>query len=97
MDDGLASKVTNQLDPQINDQVTEIIKGGFDITIEYVDRRRFSTNAWQIYGVIKHNQPTQGISLLQSCLDEYPNHYIRLVTHLPQQQTRHQEIIIQRP
>ena len=78
-------------------ELRNIIAQGQKVGIEHVDQRRFRINSWQSYGTLSQPDEQEAIALLASCLQEFPQHYIRLVSIDPQTNRRISEPIIQRP
>ncbi|MGB3769415.1 MAG: ribulose bisphosphate carboxylase small subunit [Phormidesmis sp.] len=78
-------------------QLHNILAQGQKLGIEHVDQRRFRINSWQSYGTLSSANETEAIALLQSCLQDFPQHYVRLVSIDPQTNRRIAEPIIQRP
>lgn len=87
---------STRLAPEMVTQVNQILAQGQRLGIEYVDERRFRTNSWNCYGTVE-GKGAEAMALLESCLDQYPEHYIRLVAIHPQDRRRLQEVVIQRP
>lgn len=82
---------------ELQEQIREILAQGYKIAIEHVDERRFRTGSWQSCAVGTIDGKTDAISALESCLLEYPNEYLRLVSIDPKAKRRVLEKIIQRP
>ncbi|NMG08156.1 ribulose bisphosphate carboxylase small subunit [Brasilonema sp. UFV-L1] len=82
---------------ETQEQIREILSGGYRIGIEHVDERRFRTGSWQscVTSLITGEQ--DAISTVESCLGEYSNEYVRLVAIDPKAKRRVVEKIIQRP
>ncbi|MFK8185964.1 MAG: ribulose bisphosphate carboxylase small subunit [Phormidesmis sp.] len=74
-----------------------ILGQGHRLGIEHADPRRFKTNSWQCYTTIEAGDNAGGIQALESCLSEYANHYIRLISIDRQSKRRMNETIIHRP
>lgn len=68
----------------------------YRVGIEYVDDRRFKTNAWYAYATVQGNE-AEAIATLEACLKEHPRDYVRLVGIEPGDRRRVAETIIQRP
>jgi len=69
---------------------------GHQIGVEYVDRRRFRTNAWQCYTIVPDEEQA-AIAAIARCLSEHPQDYVRLVSIDPDARRRLHEVIVQRP
>ncbi|MBD2460782.1 ribulose bisphosphate carboxylase small subunit [Oscillatoria sp. FACHB-1407] len=76
-------------------EVSRLINQGSRLGIEYVDRRRFRTGSWQVFGTFQNQQ--EAIAALNQCLSEHPDDYIRLVGIDPTSRRRVTETIVQRP
>ena len=88
---------TTHLDPQILEQMREILASGNHIGIEYVDQRRFRTGSWKSFAGHQIEDMADAIAALEACLVEHNNDYVRIFTIDPQAKRRLSEIIIQRP
>ncbi|MEL6351625.1 MAG: ribulose bisphosphate carboxylase small subunit [Cyanobacteria bacterium J06627_28] len=78
-------------------QLRSILAVGHRVGIEYVDQRRFRVNSWQSYPITNPRNQSEIIHRLNACLDEFPNHYIRLIGIDPRSKQRMSETIIHRP
>ena len=78
-------------------QIRNTLTQGHHLGIEHVDRRRFRVNSWQSYSTINRANESEAIARLETCLKDFPHHYIRLVTIDPKSKRRIDETIIQRP
>jgi len=74
-----------------------ILAQGHRVGIEHADPRRFRTNSWQCYTTIETGEERRAIASLQTCIKEFSNHYIRLISIDPKTKRRMNEIIIHRP
>ena len=83
----------SRLDAGMMQQVRDIVSGG-RLGIEWVDERRFRTNAWQSYASAQNQ--ADGIAALEACLNDHPQDYVRLVGINASRQ-RTIESIVQRP
>jgi len=81
----------------IEQPIQEIISQGHRLGIEHVDQRRFRVNSWQSYATINSADKIEALKSVQSCLTQFPNHYVRLISIDRQTKRRMNEIIIQRP
>ncbi|MGH7998869.1 MAG: ribulose bisphosphate carboxylase small subunit [Brasilonema sp.] len=82
---------------ETQEQIREILSGGYRIGIEHVDERRFRTGSWQSCTTSPITGEQDAISIVESCLGEYSNEYVRLVAIDPKAKRRVVETIIQRP
>ncbi|EFA71760.1 AAA ATPase, central region protein [Raphidiopsis brookii D9] len=79
------------------EQIRQVLSQGHKITVEYVDKRRFSMGSWQTCGNLHISDYPQAVSALESCLLEHAGEYVRLVVIDPKLKRRVLETIIQRP
>lgn len=79
------------------EKIRQVLSQGYKITVEYVDKRRFSMGSWQTCGNLHTSDYAQAISALESCLLEHAGEYVRLVVIDPKLKRRVIETIIQRP
>ncbi len=87
----------SNLSPEVMEQLQQLSNSGYRIGIEYVDERRFRTNAWQSCASIPANRQSDAIAALEQCLTEHQSDYIRLVGIEPNAKRRVMETIIHRP
>lgn len=85
------------LNPEIMQQLQQLLSGGYRIGIEYVDERRFRTNSWTSCASISSDRQEEAIAALESCLAEHSGEYVRLVGIDPNAKRRVMETIIHRP
>ncbi len=81
----------------ISQPLQAILSHGHRLGIEHVDQRRFRINSWQSYATLDAASKEAAINNLRSCLSQFPNDYIRLVSIDPHTKRRLTETIIQRP
>ena len=86
---------STRLHPDMVSEVNRILGAGYRLGIEYVDDRRFRTNAWNCYAMIDANG-AEAIAALETCLAEHDRDYVRLVG-INRDRRRVMETIIQRP
>ncbi|MBD2091935.1 ribulose bisphosphate carboxylase small subunit [Microcoleus sp. FACHB-1515] len=75
-------------------QVRDLIGSGGRVGIEWVDPRRFRTNAWQSFTTAQNH--AEAVTALEACLNEHPHDYVRIVGITADRQ-RTGESIVQRP
>jgi ribulose bisphosphate carboxylase small subunit len=92
----LAPTLPVSIPSEISSEIHRLISQGYRVGIEVVDQRRFRTNSWQCYAVVEQDE-RKAIATIETCFQEHPNHYIRLVGIDPKDKHRILEIIIQRP
>lgn len=74
-----------------------ILAQGHRLGIEHADPRRFKANSWQCYRTIEAGDENGAIAATTQCLNEYPNHYIRLISIDRHSKRRMNETIVHRP
>ncbi len=79
------------------EKIRQVLSQGYKITVEYVDKRRFSMGSWQTCGNLHISDYAQAVFALESCLLEHAGEYVRLVVIDPKLKRRVIETIIQRP
>ncbi|MGB7251074.1 MAG: ribulose bisphosphate carboxylase small subunit [Phormidesmis sp.] len=94
---GPISSQTQALSKPILKALRAILAQGHRLGIEHVDKRRFRVNSWQSYATLNPSHEAEAFDSLKSCLSQFPDHYIRLVSIDRQSKRRVSEIIIQRP
>jgi ribulose bisphosphate carboxylase small subunit len=84
------------LQPIMVTEVNRILGAGQRLGIEYVDDRRFRTNAWHCYGIYE-GDAAAALTALATCLAAHDRDYVRLVGINPSDRRRLLETIIHRP
>jgi ribulose bisphosphate carboxylase small subunit len=77
--------------------VQSLLQQGYRIGLEHVDQRRFRTNAWKSCSTVQSANPQEAVTVLEHCLGNYPDEYVRLIGIDPKNKQRVLEHIIQRP
>jgi ribulose bisphosphate carboxylase small subunit len=93
---GNGTHPSTHLNPDITQQVQQLVNQGYRVGVEHVDPRRFRTNAWQSCPIIDPNS-SDAIAQLEGCLKQYPNEYVRIIGIDPNSKSRVMEAIVQRP
>lgn len=88
---------SNELEQSIYTLVSQGHQLGHLLGIEHVDRRRFRVNSWQSYATLNTHNEAEAISKIQSCLSQFPDQYVRLISIDRNTKRRLNETIIQRP
>lgn len=88
---------SSRLSSEVVNQLRQLLAGGYKISAEHVDQRRFRTGSWTSCGQIQTNSVSDAIATLSGYLDEYQGEYVRLIGIDPQAKRRVLELIIQRP
>ncbi|MEM7579833.1 MAG: ribulose bisphosphate carboxylase small subunit [Cyanobacteria bacterium P01_A01_bin.80] len=95
---GSTATLTNtRLSAEAIDEVRNLLRGGYQISAEHVDKRRFRTGTWYSCGQINSNSEREVVGILESYIAEYPGEYVRLIGIDPKVKRRVVENIIQRP
>ncbi|MGD1912229.1 MAG: ribulose bisphosphate carboxylase small subunit [Rivularia sp. (in: cyanobacteria)] len=95
---GSTATLTNtRLSTEAIDEVRNLLRGGYKISAEHVDKRRFRTGTWYSCGQIDSNSEREVVGILESYLAEYPGEYVRLIGIDPKIKRRVVENMIQRP
>jgi len=77
--------------------VRQILGGGYKLSIEHVDQRRFRTGSWSSTGAISATSEREAIAVIEASLSEFAGEYVRLIGIDPKAKRRVLETIIQRP
>ncbi|MGF1675372.1 MAG: ribulose bisphosphate carboxylase small subunit, partial [Rivularia sp. (in: cyanobacteria)] len=94
---GTATLANTQLSTEVLEEVRHLLHGGYKISAEHVDNRRFRTGSWSSCGQIDSTNEREVLGILESYLAEYPGEYVRLIGIDPKAKRRVVENIIQRP
>jgi len=92
-----ATLTNTRLSAEVIDEVRNLLRGGYKISAEHVDKRRFRTGSWFSCGQIDSTSETEVLGILESYVAEYPGEYVRLIGIEPKAKRRVVENIIQRP
>ncbi|MBW4649932.1 MAG: ribulose bisphosphate carboxylase small subunit [Kastovskya adunca ATA6-11-RM4] len=93
---GQAAK-NNQLSSEVQQQVQELINGGYRIGMEYADKRRFRTGSWKSGGTLDTKRKDEVLAAVAECINEHDGDYVRLIGIDAKAKRRVIETIIQRP
>lgn len=85
------------INSDVREKVEQILSGGYQIGMEYADKRRYKTGSWKSCGKIDQNQERDVISAVENCLAEHQNDYVRLIGIDPNVKRRVVEKIIHKP
>ena len=80
----------------VQQEVQKLMTQGYRVGLEYVDRRRFRTNAWQSCPVTSGGEE-QTLRMIGQCLDAHHQDYVRLIGIDSRSKRRVLERIIHRP
>ncbi|MEA5504498.1 ribulose bisphosphate carboxylase small subunit [Halotia wernerae UHCC 0503] len=92
-----ATAKSTRLSSEVVDQLRGLLAGGYKISAEHVDGRRFRTGSWSSCGQIDARSDREAIAALETYLGEYQGEYVRLIGIDPKAKRRVLETIIQRP
>ncbi len=92
-----ATATNTHLSSEVVDQLRGLLAGGYKISAEHVDERRFRTGTWKSCGQIEARSDREAIAALEAYLGEYQGEYVRLIGIDPKAKRRVLETIIQRP
>ena len=85
------------LESEVMNQVTQLVKQGHKISLEYADKRRYRSGIWKTGEAIDARRPAEAISALGKQLAQHRGEYVRLIGTDPQAKRRVLETTIQRP
>jgi carbon dioxide concentrating mechanism protein CcmM len=88
---------SSKLNSEAVEQLQQLLAGGFKISAEHVDGRRFRTGSWASCGQIQANSIREAIAALEGYMNEYQGEYVRLIGIDPKAKRRVLELIVQRP
>ena len=77
--------------------VSQIIRGGGKVGVEFADKRRYRSGIWQTAPSISASSESSAISKLQSFLSQNSDKYVRIFSVNSQQKTRGSSTTIQKP
>jgi carbon dioxide concentrating mechanism protein CcmM len=92
-----ATATSSRLSTEVVDQLRQLLAGGYKISIEHVDQRRFRTGSWTSTGQIPASSDREAIASVEKNLAEFPGEYVRLIGIDTKAKRRVLETIIQRP
>jgi carbon dioxide concentrating mechanism protein CcmM len=86
-----------RLSTEVMDHLRQLLAGGYKISAEHVDQRRFRTGSWQSCGQIEARSDRDAAAALEGFISEYQGEYVRLIGIDAKAKRRVLELIIQRP
>jgi carbon dioxide concentrating mechanism protein CcmM len=92
-----ATATSSRLSTEVVDQLKHLLRSGFKISVEHVDKRRFRTGTWASCGQIQAKSERDAIAALEAYISEYGEEYVRLIGIDPAAKRRVLEAIIHRP
>ncbi len=91
------TRIEAALPNEVQQDVRNLMAQGYKVGMEYVDQRRFRTNAWQSCPVINEASERQAMQTIGQCLMDHGQDYVRLIGIDPNSKRRVLERIIHRP
>ncbi|MGB7443620.1 MAG: ribulose bisphosphate carboxylase small subunit [Coleofasciculaceae cyanobacterium] len=85
------------LDLETQEQIRELLAGGYYLSIEYANERQFRSNAWKSSTSFHGDEASAVIETLAEHLAKHLGDYVRLIAADPKAKRRVMEKIIQRP
>jgi carbon dioxide concentrating mechanism protein CcmM len=92
-----ATATATRLSSEVIDHLRQLLAGGYKISAEHVDQRRFRTGSWQSCGQIEARSDRDAAAALEGFISEYQGEYVRLIGIDAKAKRRVLELIIQRP
>ena len=77
--------------------VRSLLSQGFQIGMEYADKRRFQIASWKSCPVAQSTREQDVMAAINACLEEHQGEYVRMIGVDPKAKRRVLEMIIQRP
>ena len=81
----------------VNVRITQLLSQGYQVGLEYADKRRFRTGSWRSGSSIDGSHADDVVSQVEEFLSQHPKEYVRLIGIDPKARRRATEEIIQRP
>ncbi len=89
--------LNTHLNPEIVDQVRQLLAQGYRIATEHADTRRFQTGSWSSCAPIQAMRESEVLAGLEGCMAEHPGEYVRLIGVDTKSKRRVAELMVQRP
>jgi carbon dioxide concentrating mechanism protein CcmM len=89
--------LTTALNPDVKQQVRQLLAQGYRVGAEYADERRFRTSSWKSATSIQSDRESEVLRALEETLAEHAGEYVRLIGIDPKAKRRVVEEIIQKP
>jgi carbon dioxide concentrating mechanism protein CcmM len=87
----------SSLDPQVLNQIRQLLAQGYHIGLEHSDKRRYRANAWESGALIQTSREPEVVAALEAELREYQGEYVRLIGVDPKAKRRVAETLIRKP
>jgi len=85
------------LNPEVVDQVRQLLAQGYRVATEHADKRRFQTSSWTSCAPIQSSRESDVLMALDACLAEHAGDYVRLFGIDLNSRRRVGESVVQRP
>lgn len=95
--DAQTKPVVVSLSDDVQQDVRTLMAQGYKVGMEYADKRHFRTNAWQSCPVLNGGNERQAMHMIEQCLCDHGQDYVRLIGIDPNSKRRVLERIIHRP
>ena len=89
--------LNTRLNPEVVDQVRQLLAQGYRIATEHADTRRFQTGSWSSCAPIQAMRESDVLVGLEACVADHPGEYVRLIGVDTQSKRRVAELMVQRP
>ncbi|MGB7087017.1 MAG: ribulose bisphosphate carboxylase small subunit [Phormidesmis sp.] len=86
-----------KVDGDVAQAVSQIVRSGNKIGIEYADKRRYRSGIWQTAPSLKAGSESAATSQLQGFLDQHADKYVRIFSVNTQMKTRGASTTVQKP
>ncbi|MGC1217430.1 MAG: ribulose bisphosphate carboxylase small subunit [Phormidesmis sp.] len=89
--------VSGGMDPDVANQVTQLLQQGHKVSIEIADKRRYRSGIWKTGPAIRGSRPADVVAELGNLLSQHSSDYVRLVGIDAKAKRRVAEVTIQKP
>lgn len=81
----------------VREQISNLVRQGYRIGVEYADARRFQTSSWKSCPPAQSSRESDVIAAVEACMAEHQGEYVRIFGIDTQTKRRISETIVQRP
>lgn len=81
----------------VREQISNLVRQGYRIGVEYADARRFQTSSWKSCPPAQSSNASDVIAAVEACMAEHQGEYVRIFGIDTQTKRRISETIVQRP
>ncbi len=85
------------LEPEVVEQVRNLLSQGYKIGTEHADKRRFKVSSWHSCSPIESQRDAEVLAALEACMQEHSGEYVRLIGIDEKAKRRVLETVIQKP